>query len=382
MISAPLLKPFPELTKDPIKSFEEIFKASYSHGLESIYALENVDLKSIRRIAPPSHSIQSKPQLKQVVSFQEDLGEQLEFDFGDAYRSWMKSFLLIEPIQFLDLSSRVENILIMHNKNTLQDLLPLDKPHYLQMKGMGQGHIDEIQQKLQKYLAGQPLYMCRTINLMALLRSLIASLDRRKNAIYLEAYQLAKFISLRPAESVEVRYFSSEKRQDYFRQAYADYRTEDKHRLLDASLRSIVDVFITPWICSRNGLATQTEITERFQKISEDPKVAPNISKFISDVYFDGQFLLERFLISVEQGLYATSPSFSQAYRLIVQKTHSYFYKSCVTYSMHKLIKLIEREFALEWMGFEKGFVEKVLRYSPLFRVFKNDEHTLIIRLA
>lgn len=93
-----------------LQSFEGTYKTAYSHGLEAIYALENVDLKSIRRIsdAQESEPLQPKspPRPLQPLEAPEP---QLELDLGDGYRSWIESFVLQEPIHVLGVSPMPKN---------------------------------------------------------------------------------------------------------------------------------------------------------------------------------------------------------------------------------------------------------------------------------
>ena len=43
------------------KSFEEVYKTSYSHGLESIYRIENIDLKTVRKLGVKEEKPSKEP---------------------------------------------------------------------------------------------------------------------------------------------------------------------------------------------------------------------------------------------------------------------------------------------------------------------------------
>ena len=368
---------------DPsFKSFEEIYKSSYSHGLEAIYALESIDLKSVRRLeeSKPLNATQTLPKKCSSIKFAPV--DQFELDFGNAYRGWVDSFVLTEPIQVLRLSPHAEKILLANTKKLIQDLIGLESRDYLPLKGMGQGHIDEIQQKLQEYIGGRDLYHCREINFVALLRSLLGSLDRKKISIALEPFHLAELFTLTSAEAVEARHLSADKREEWLQQIKGEFKSELRLQYLHGSMKKVIEVFVKPWIRQRNGFATQDEIEERIFRMCDDPKIAQNIMKFISTIYCEGQNPFQKHLTCLDEGLYCADEWIPQPYRLVIQKAISYFYKSDLTYSLSHLTAMITREFGLEWISFHEGFIEKTLRYSPIFRVRKGLEGTLQIKLS
>lgn len=365
-----------------IKSFEEVYKTSYSHGLESIYALENVDIKSIRPISHSEVQIPKKmdiPEKKQEIH--EEKIDQYEFDLGNFFRGWMESFVLTEPIQMLQLASQAEKILLAHKKNTITDLLKMKTYDYISIKGLGQGHIDQIKENLKNYLHGIQLNRCKKVNFEALLRGIIGGTDRKKSALYLESFGLSSLFPISNAEAVELRHLSKEKKEEWNKQVIEEYQNETSRHLIEKRIKKITDVFIIPWIKSRKGLATRDEIEERLVKISEQPELTGKILSFISNFYCEEEFVLKKFLFMVEQDLYCSHSYIAQSYRLVIQKTYSYFYHLEVVYPLKTLIELIEKDFAQEWISFDEGFIEKALRYTPIFRVRKNDG-VLVIKLA
>jgi hypothetical protein len=111
-------------------SFEETYKSSYSHGLEAIYALETVNVRSIRRLqAPPAQP----PPLRAPCVL--PMAPQLEFDFGASFRAWLEPFLLDEPIQVLGLSRHAEKCLLEQRKERLRDLIGCNLRQLIFVKG-------------------------------------------------------------------------------------------------------------------------------------------------------------------------------------------------------------------------------------------------------
>lgn len=364
------------------QSFDETYKAAYSHGLENIYALENVDLKSIRRIEEPKRNAAFSQLKPECLFIAPGLENQLEFDFGDDFCGCMESFLVREPIHVLGLSRHAERCLLEHDKHVLRDLLHTDLREFVFFKGMGQGHIDEIQQKLKSYLDGRALQNCRQVDFCAWIRSLMADADRKKAYVCLELYQLADLLSLSPAENVEVRCLTLEKKQEWIEAALAQFRSEKYRQVVSIDMNRIVNIFVKPWMRQRFGFATQHELLERLEKISENSQVTSLAFNFFSEVYFDRVSPLNYFLYQVDEELYCADESSARQYRLIVERAHSYFYKSQISYTLPQLVNLLAREFAKDWQGFAQGFLEKVLRQSSRFRTRRAASGQLIIRLA
>lgn len=364
------------------QSFEDTYKTAYSHGLESIYALENVDLKTVRRLVDPSSAVIPA---KAIASYQKrsvDIVEQLEFDFGDAYRGWMESFSLQEPIQVLELSKHAEKCLIEHGKLVLRDLIGADLREFVFYKGMGQGHIDEIQQKLRLYLEEKELFKARTIDFVSWVRSLVAAFDRKKVFVCLEAYGLGDLFSLSPAESVEVRRLTLEKKQEWIQEILQDFQSEKRRQAISVAMSKVVAVFVRPWMCRRHGIATRHEIVERLEKISETCAMSKSVLSFFSDIYFDKIFPLSYDLYHVDSDLYCANAWTAASYRLVIERASTYFYNTTVSYSLDHLLILLEKEFAMMWMSFPQDFVKKVLQHSSRFRIRKSTDSKLLIRFA
>jgi len=365
----------------PVKSFEEVYKSSYSHGLESIYALENVDIRSIRPLVQTQISpARVQKEIKKQIA--KDLNPQLTFDFGICFREWIDSFRLHEPIQVLQLSPQAEKILLTHQVNSLQDLLKMDSSDFILMKGLGQGHIDEINKSLDHYLRDTSLYRCNSVDFAAFLRAFLGNSDRKKNFLFLEQYSLGELFSLSSGELMEIRHLSPGKKVEWLQQLLTDSKNPSKIQFLTTHLMQIAQIFLIPWMRTRQGIVSRSEIEERLQNISDDPDITLPVLSFISQLALEDQFIFKNILYPAEHDLYCSDPTIVQSYRLVVQKAHSYFYQSDLTYSLKILVQLIEREFAQEWISFNEGFIEKTLKISPAFRIRKIASTGLTIKLA
>lgn len=365
-----------------LKSFEDIYKTAYSHGLEAIYAIEKIDLNSIRRISEPQPIKVVAKQQKPAISVQSQLPNQLEFDFGDAYRGWMESFVVREPIQVLGLSRHAEKSLSTNGKMVLRDLIGVDLHSFVFFKGMGQGHIDEIQQKLSQYLNGRVLHQCPTVDMAAWMRSWLGQADRKKVFVCLQPYHLEGFVALSMAENLEVGRLPPDKKLEWTNDILSEIRKEKIRLSINEDLKKIVDVFIKPWMQRRQGMATRQEIMERLQKISDEPELTAYIFDFLSSTFSNGSFPLKSFLYEVDEQLYCSDAHIAANYKVVQDRAHSYFYKSEICYTLSHLVQLMSRELACSWQVLEEGFMEKALRQSSHFHVRKQREGGLMVRLA
>jgi len=372
-----LQTPFSKARKAPERTaLEETYKS-----LQAIYALEDVDVKSIRKISDPRpmarELIQDAPEKAEPAPLPKDY----ELDLGPAYRGSMEHFVLKEPIQVLNLSKHAEKCLIDQEKQLIRDLINANFSNLIFIKGMGQGHIDEIQHKLNRYLEGKVLYHSKTVDFACWIRSLLSDLDRRKGHIVLEPFGLANLCPLTQAESVEVRRLTLEKRIEWREEAADQFATLSRKKRAHQEMSLLVDVFIKPWVKKRQGLASQEEIQERLQVISDNPKITPNALEFFKCYFFDA-FPPSEFLPSLGQRLYAADPIVENAYHQVVKIAESYFYNPLLQYPLEQLTSLIERECSRRWIGFGEGFVEKTLRHSPAFRVRRDFSGNLRVRHA
>jgi len=352
-------------------SFEETFEKSYSHGLENIYALETVDIKSVRKIS------ESEP--KKVEVHHQPVSEptgQFELDLGNEYRNWIEPFLLNEPIKVLELTRSAEHSLQEHDKNYLKDIVGADLRDFV----TGQGHIDEIQSKLSDYIRGRPTERAYHLEFNSWLKSLFATIDQKKAKVFLDSYQLGDLITLSKAENVEVKQLSFERRLQWIEEVRQELlgRADE----VDQEIKKVTEVFVISWMRGRLGMATEAHLYERLQSVSESPEITDKAINFFRNVFCNGEFPLNKHLIQVDYKLFCSDKHFAESYNQVIEKSLTYFYKPTLSYPLPDLKKWVEREFATTWKGFNEGFLEKALRLSSQFRVRKGSAGHLVVRLA
>lgn len=365
-------------------TFTDTPNQAYSHGLERIYKIENIDLRTVRRLNEESPPLSNAPKEVRLSSFnppKKQQPSQLELDFGPSFRQWTHPLILLEPIQVLSLSSQTEKILEGYNKRSLKDLLDLNLNDLVFFKGIGQGHVDEIRQKLEHYIEGKSLEKSTTIDFISLIRILTAQLDRRKVFIYLDSFGLGDTLSLSPSDSVEVRRLSSEEKNNACQEIKEHLQDPIYFNLMQKIFKEIFQVFVQPWMQQRDGLATAEEVIERLQRQSLEPAQTSLIIEWLNGLFFEGT-LFSCFLQEIEPSLYAVDSSIVANYKSISEKAFSYFYKLETGYLVSEFIELLAKEFSRQWVSYQDRLVNKILMYNPAFYSLKKRSSGIWIYLA
>lgn len=372
----------PQAIKKPSNStqtistnFEETYKTSYSHGLEAIYALENVDIRSIRRIETPSKETPRKI-LKQSPSF---FPLQEELDFGEEFRGWIIPFIKKEPLQVLELSKHSEKCLIENGIKKLGDLIGVNLKELIFLKGLGQGHIEEIHLRLNNYIEGIALDRAYKIDFLSWLKCIVGTYERKKVYGLLEPYDLSDYFSLSPSENVEVRKLSLDKKQEWIKDILLKITDPSQKKMVWADMQLVFNVFFKPWIRRRGGFAQRHELLERMQRLSDNPSICSKVLNFLQINFFDDADFLNFFLHIIDQDIYCCDSFSKQDYETIMHRAHSYFYKSGIYYRLSELVGWLEKEFACLWVGFNDGYIEKILKLSPQFNIYRGQSNELEI---
>lgn len=358
-----------------LKSFEETYKTAYSHGLEAIYALENVDVKSIRTI----NIFDESPTETFLKPFTPPKSTpQYDFNFGYPFFCQIPPFFLDEPIQSLELSRLAEKALLTHQKLKIRDLINDDLNHYAFLRGFGQGHIDEVRTKLSAFIAGRDPLHAETIDFASWLRVLTAEGDRKKWYFLLERYGLADLLPMTSSELIDLKKVTPSQRAEWERQAI---QMADKGRLND-TWKQLSARFVIPWIRARYEIASHKEINERLVKMSDQAEKAKQILHFMESAFYGDQSALAEQLISLNEAYFTLSLATQSDYLAIRDQALTYFYHSNAKFTLSQLMRWIERDFACKWIGFPTGFIEKVLRIAPEFLVRKDEKGQIIVMIS
>lgn len=342
------------------KSFDEVLKTSYSHGLESIYKIENIDLKTIRKLGGYESIAEKKPELRvEEVS----ITEELSLDLGPVHSGYISSFVVREPLQSLRLSKHTEKSLLDLGMLTLQDLRQADLSQLVYVKGMGQGHIVEVKEKLVQYLAGKSLDKSHLIDFSSWVKSLIGELEPKTAWIILNNYGLADEVTLSPLESVELKKITIEKRQELAGLARKKIASPDKVKEVRERLSEIESVFLRPWINARFGVATELELMERLEKMSLKPSLAGKALKFIQEIYTEGGL----FNLPKDNTLHFSDVEYLSQFCKIEDAVRSYLWNSNAEILYLDLLKWLRKDFSKKWTYLEEKHLYKVISLSSKF---------------
>lgn len=341
------------------------FKTSYSHGLESIYALETVDVRSIRTLkveeVPKDYSVPFSPFLPPIPS-------QLELNLGKGFREWVPPSIWEEPIQVLGLSRHAERSLVESHKLKIGDL---------QKRSTLSRHLEEISEKFEQYLRGKDLEKKRTVDFGSWIRALFQT-DRLGCFLLLEPFEMEELALLMPLEQAEIKRMTAERRFQIYEQALHFIKTPEIQSKIKEWLSEITEAFIRTWVYRRQGLAREGELIERLQKRSEFPGDVTKILRFLAQALQVEKFPFSLFLPQVEENLYTAYPWLADDFESVVACAKTYFTSPAQSFLLPHLVSLIEREKAALWRGFERGFVEKALRLSSRFQLWKRQGQLFI----
>lgn len=334
---------------------------AFSPGLEAIYTIETIDLKSVRKLSQPvsSSSVESK-----TVSSSEYKEADYSFDLGPFYRGWMPPWISLEPIQVLEIVKHVEKIFLDRGISTLGELEKVNFHDMSLLKGLGQGHIDDVQRKLKNYLSGKSKQKTDLIDYLSLIKVLFGSIDRKKAYVTLELYELSDWLSLTPMEKMEVKKLTLEQRHDWISETINSLFSDKKKEFICSQFRLLTETWIKPWLFQRGGFATLDQIEESLILRSVEDKVGSQTLLFLMKY-----FSLE--LPSFE-GIFAATDELKSKFEKIVTYANSYFTLPATEFALTELAYLVFSECALEWSHITLEEVTSALKLSQRFNLYRN----------
>jgi len=360
-----------------LNSFEETYKTAYSHGLEAIYSIQNIDLKSVRKIEKRAQDVsENVVKSKPPVVFFEPL--QLEFDFGEGFRNWIEPFFLREPIEVLGLSAQAYSCFREQGMSRLSDVLFLDSAH---LQGIGQGHINEVAQKLDGYRGDRSQNKDLMVDFCSLIRTLSFDIPFKKFILFLKDYRLDHIFPLTSGEKMELKGLNEAKAEEWKQEVIQILNNPETKKDAFSALRMITKEFVIPWMNQRHGIASKEEILERIERVAKDPDETHLTLRFLEDQFTGQKFSFSSFLFESESDIYCSNESTLIAYREITVAAQSYFYQPHLRYSLDQLLYFLEKDFSRKWKDYCKELIENVLKRSSRFMIIKNKLGNREIRL-
>mgnify|MGYP001496548571 CR=1 FL=1 len=361
----PLFKSIKKQISQFVQAEDSFDLKKASSSIDQIYKIEQIDIRSIRKLST-EESITIEPLEKKLAH---KAGE-LDLGFLPEGKSSIDSFILEEPITVLNLNSHVDKLLMNLNIMLLQDILNIDPSSLIHVKGMGQGHIEEIKEKLTRYIEGKILKGCQHIDFESWVKSLMPYTEKKKSYLVLDAFDLSYLISLSPPESVEIRRLNEKNKDEWFDEAKESFNTYDRRRLFHKHLSEVIEIFLKPWMLKRGGFVKLEELLERFDRLSLAKGTFHKAYAFFREIFCESQCPFKQQMLH-EHLLVFSSQHVLDQYHTLYQMIESYFYNEKVIYPVDQLIALIEKECSKEWIGFRDNFVRKVICYCPLLNIMR-----------
>lgn len=353
---------------DPEKMNETVRQA-YSHGLEEIYAIQDVDVSTIRTIDVPSEDKPDSSKTEKVLPA--SVPAQISLPLDGEHQCSMASFILQEPIEVLELAPNLEAYLHGKEIRTIGALLEED----LSARG-------DIERGLKNYIGDKALYECDRIDYRSFLRAIIGKSPQVKCHVALEEHSLESFYSLSAPQKIEWRRLDEKVKREIHDKTWSEWRESTPYRRFSDGAKEITNVFVKPWMRKRQGIALAYEIRERLCRVAENPVQAKAVINCIEENFCNFQFILDRQLCHADVGLYADSLETAHCYEQLMELAMTYFYRDDLTYDFQQLIGYIMKEVVRGWDPIDERFVKKALSLSPQFRVRRGKNKKLQIWLA
>lgn len=356
--------------KPSLISFEDSFKGAYSHGLERIYTLEHVNLKTVRKID------YSPIVLSKSIAEEEYEEIQLQLDLGPFYRQWMTPFVLEEPIQVLNLAKQPEKYLKDHSLTQLKHLFLADQKTLISFQGLGQGHIDTISESLKKYLIGKAIQKSQLVDFLSFIKCLFADLDLKKTYLFLLDYELTDWLTLSSFEKLEIKRLTSQEKDLWSQEIRKELQRTKKADFIKKTFHDLLMTWILPWIHSRNKVASANELIEFFEQLSTESKYVKPVLKLLFENRLELIFE-EKYQLSPE--LFAATTEIKINFMEVESLAKSYFVKNNQSYPLNLLKKLISAELIREWKNISNSLIDSVFYYSKAFNIYRNLKDEWII---
>lgn len=325
----------------------------YSHGFESIYAFETIDPTSVRVMsaAPP-------PVVTQILDPKEPLPD-LDLPF---VKSSISPFFLKESVEILKLSSHAERFLRSTGHETIEQILTLDFSDMSLLRGLGQGHIEEIRAKLKEFVRGRSLTSRTCVDYISWARSLFHGMDKRVVGVAFERFGLSDALPMSLTEKIEIKKLPQEKKQDWF--CHFKSTCKSHHDTFDSDLRNVMEAFVFPWMLGRGGFASTAELKELSWRLGESREESESVLALFAELFCDGAHPFCSLQESCISGIYTANQNAEKMIRCINNVLNTYFYAPGLVYDLNELADWCEREFACAWINLDREVFCRVVRES------------------
>lgn len=343
--------------------------SAYSHGLEKIYAFETINPNSVKQAAFKP-TVANEPTPNRPLVF-----KQPTLPLGPYFQESIPNLRLKEPISALGLTPFALKGLQHRNCKSVEEAIFLLQKDPSSYKGMGQGHIEEISQKIEAFIGKEPFQFVSFVDWESLVRTLIAEIEPKECYIFLSRFQLQMLTQISTSDYQELSRWTKEQIAKGFAKCHDEIR-HVKMDFLQEVLHLVSDAFLKPFLRRRCGMSTKADIIQRLEQLSQEKTHFKKIFTLLEAVTTPIQ------LVQAATGVYTIDHETQAIYQMLVDLAKSYFYKPSLCYPFDMLSKKLYDDCARRHLLIDEHTIQKTLRVSPAFLVQPDERSRLQVSLA
>lgn len=344
----------------------------YSHGLESIYAYETIDAKSVKKLhsgePEPIDSSENRPEDGNHHFCASQIALEREFDFEPRFSIGLPHLALDEPIEILKISAPAVRLLKGAGKQTVRDLLLLMRAND---RGVHVGIKEEIERAIRNLFGRDlvssldPFERQSKVDWASVLRRAILPLAPRQRALLAKFYGIDALFQFTPHELREADIALSKNHTQQVTQLLLECRFTIARQLFEV-LERVFQGYIHTWLLHQHGLESEGEIKEalwsivqiegvRFQKTEFESSL-----KLLCDI-LEINFIFERYLTHFHKKVWALSPAIGVMAHQVITHAQLLWSKAGPIFTIDALTDLIFREYLHTWNCPSKELIKHVL---------------------
>lgn len=125
--------------------------------------------------------------------------------------------------------------------------------------------------------------------------------------------------------------------------------------------RQVCDAFLMPWMRRRGGIASEEELLERLENVSQREILIRPLMTLFQRMFSPQQPLLTGQLILIDPEIYADTSLTKLRYQQIQKQVKTYFYQNGIVYELEHLIALLHREQAQKGLEFDEVLFRRLV---------------------
>jgi hypothetical protein len=284
---------------------------------------------------------------------------------------------LKEPLSTLGLTPFALKGLLNRNIKSVEDAYLLLQSEPCSYKGLGQGHIEEISQKIEAFVGIYPHQYVPYVDWESLVRTLTVELEAKERYILLSRYALQDLFPNSSTDLQEMHRWTDEQINKIYQKS-EDAIKSSQGQFLQETLGIISEAFLKPFLRRHDGFAKSSEIIERLRQVSLQKTSFSKVLSFLHALTCP--IILPKILSS---DVYAMDEEAKEMYETVRQKAKEYFYQPFAWFPLKKLSGYLTRDFAKFGFAISERYIERMLDSAPQF-VIQHDaqQSSLIVSLA